>query len=244
MRKFIRIAITMSMLAGLAGTAVAGDDKAKAPTPAPAAVKAPTPAPTGGKPAPAPTPTPAPAADKAAPAAQMAPPAPPAEIAAAAKAMAGTWKCNGSMMMPDGTSAPMKATMKTKIALDKFWAQTSFAETKKNGFKFESYRTFDGKKWHGVQVDNMGGQEVSWSDGPKENKTVWETTSRSAMGEAKARHYEEVVGKEIKMWGEYSMDKGKNVRQGVRSHLQEVTSASRRWFTRTRSRTSGGCPTS
>lgn len=203
MRNFIRIAITMSMVAGLAGTALAGDDKAKAPTTAPAA-KAPAAAPK----APTPAPTP-PVGDKAAPAAQMTPPAPPAEVAAAVKAMAGTWKCNGSMMMPDGTSAPMKATMKTKISLDKFWAQTSFAETKKNGFKFEAYRTFDGKKWHGVQVDNMGSQEVSWSDGPKENKAVWEATSRSAMGEAKARHYEETVGKEIKMWGEYSMDKGK-----------------------------------
>jgi hypothetical protein len=110
---------------------------------------------------------------------------------------------------PDGSAQPMKATMKTKVALDNFWAQTTFAETKKGGYKFESYRTFDGKKWHGVMVDNMGGSEVSTSDGPKENKVVWESMSRGPMGEAKSRHHEEMVGKELKMWGEWSMDKGK-----------------------------------
>lgn len=198
MRNYIRIAFTMSLLAGFAGSAVAGDDKAKAPTPA---AKAPTPA---AKPAPAP-----PAGDKAQAPMQM--PTAPAEVAAAVKAMAGTWRCQGSTFMPDGTATPIKATMKTKIALDKFWAQVSFVETgKKNGYKFESYRTFDGKKWHGLMVDNMGGSEVSTSDGPKENKVIWEGSGRSAMGEAKARHHEELLSaREVKMWGEWSMDKGK-----------------------------------
>lgn len=140
----------------------------------------------------------------------MTPPAPSAEVAAFVKANAGTWKCTGKMYMPDGSAADMKATIKTKFALDKFWAQISFVETKKNGFKFESYRTFDGKKWHGVMADNWGSHEVSWSDGPKDGKTMWEATSRSVMGEAKGRHYEELPNpKELKMWGEYSMDKGK-----------------------------------
>jgi hypothetical protein len=88
--------------------------------------------------------------------------------------------------------------------------QTTFTETaKKQGYKFESYRTFDGKKWHGLMVDNMGGSEVSMSDGPKENHVMWEGTGRSSMGEAKSRHHEEMAGKELKMWGEWSMDKGK-----------------------------------
>lgn len=53
-------------------------------------------------------------------------------------------------------------------------------------------------------LDNWGGQEVSTSDGPKENKVMWESVGRSPMGESKARHYEEMAGKELKMWGEWS----------------------------------------
>jgi len=215
MRNLIKLVMTMSMVAGLASPAM-GDDKAKAPTPAPAAktptpaAKAPTPAPTPApsKPAP-PAPGPkAPPTDKAPAPAAMEAPKPAPELTAAAKAVAGNWKCKGTMMTPGGEQ-PMKATMKIKLALDGFWAQTSFSELKKGGFKFESFRTFDGKKWHSLMVDNMGSQEVGVSDGPKDGKTVWETTSRSAMGDAKARHYEEMAGKEMKMWGEWSMDKGK-----------------------------------
>ncbi len=203
MRNFMRIVISMSMVAGLAGGAVA-DDK---PAPAKGAPAVPAKKP-DAKPAPVP-PAPPPVKDEA-----HAMPTPSAEVAAAVKASTGTWKCNGQMFMPDGSAQPMKATMKTKFALDKFWAQTSFAETKKNGFKFESYRTFDGKKWHSLHVDNMGSQEVGWSDGPKDGKTVWESAGRSVMGESKARHYEEMVGKELKMWGEWSMDKGKTYVKG------------------------------
>src|SRR5687768_1513275 len=104
MHNFIRIAITLSMVGGLTGAALAGDDKAAKPAPPPA--------------------------DKAPPAA-MQPPKAPVEVGAAVKAAAGTWKCQGSAFAPDGTAMPMKATMKTKVALDGFWAQTSFAETKR-----------------------------------------------------------------------------------------------------------------
>jgi hypothetical protein len=152
------------------------------------------------------------------PAAQPAMPTPSAEVAAAVKANTGTWKCTGKVMMPDGTSMDMKATMKAKFALDRFWAQMSFAETKKNGYKFESYRTFDGKKWHDITVDNMGGSSVSSSDGPKDGKTTWTGTSRDPMmGEHQVKHHEEAVGttgKEMKVWGEYSMDKGKTWKTG------------------------------
>lgn len=193
MRNLMRIMLSTSLVAGLAAGAVAQPAK-----------PAPPPAKTDSKPAPPPTTV------KPEPPAAMTPPAPSAEVAAYVKANAGAWKCTGKMFMPDGSAADMKATIKTKFALDKFWAQISFAETKKNGFKFEAYRTFDGKKWHSVMTDNWGSQEVSWSDGPKDGKTVWQATSRSAMGEAKGRHHEELLNpKEMKMWGEYSMDKGK-----------------------------------
>jgi type IV secretory pathway VirB10-like protein len=208
MRNLMRIVISMSIVAGLSVGATAQPAKPAPPAAPPAKTPAP-PTPPAKTPATPPAKTPPPAAQPAPPAAP-AMPTPSAEVAAYVKANTGTWKCTGKMFMPDGTAADMKATMKTKFALDKFWAQTTFVETKKKGFKFESFRTFDGKKWHGIMADNMGSQEVSWSDGPKENKAVWESTSRSAMGEAKARHHEETVGpKEMKLWGEYSLDKGK-----------------------------------
>lgn len=226
MRNCVRMMISISVVAGLASAALAGDDKAK-PAPAPAAKPAPAPA---ARPAPAPAPpvkpgpgvkpAPVPPGKDAAKPAPPAPPAPPVmptaspEVAAAVKAWTGTWKCNGQAFMPDGSAAPMKATLKTKFALDKFWAQTSFSELKKNGYKFESYRTFDGKKWHSVMVDNMGAQEVTWSEGPKEGKSTWEGSSRSFMGDTKVRHFEEAAGKEMKMWGEFSMDKGKTWTKG------------------------------
>lgn len=206
MRNLMRIAISMSITAGLAVGASAQPAKPAPPPPPPAKKdekKAPPPPP----PQPAPPPT-----------AQPAMPTPPAEVAALVKAATGTWKCAGKAFMPDGNSFDMKATMKTKFALDKFWAQMSFNETKKNGFKFEGYRTFDGKKWHGVNVNNMGGTEVTWSDGPKDGKTVWQGTARDPMmGEHMVKHYEEPVGtagKEMKVWGEWSTDKGKTWAKG------------------------------
>lgn len=187
MRNLMRSLISMSIVAALAAGANAQPAKPAPPPPPP-------------------------------PTAPPAMPTPSAEVAAMVKANTGTWKCIGKAMMPDGSSVDMKATMKAKFALDKFWAQMSFAETKKNGYKFESYRTFDGKKWHDVTVDNMGGSGVTWSDGPKDGKTMWQGTARDPMmGEHMVKHYEEAVGttgKELKVWGEYSTDKGKTWAKG------------------------------
>lgn len=207
MRNLMKIMISMSIVAGLAVGTSAQPAK---PAPPPPPVKK------DEKKAPPPPPptTPAPPAP---PAAQPAMPTASAEVAAFVKANTGTWKCTGKTMMPDGTAMDIKATMKTKFALDKFWAQMSFAETKKNGYKFEAYRTFDGKKWHSLSVDSMGGSEQTSTDGPKDGKLVWSGTSRGMMGDHLVRHTEEAVGttgKEMKVWGEYSMDKGKTWAKG------------------------------
>jgi hypothetical protein len=138
------------------------------------------------------------------------PPA-PAEIAAMAKA-AGNWRCTGISMNPAG-EMKLVATIKNKLDMDKWWVRTSFAETGGGKFKFESFTTYDAasKKWHRVMVDNMGGQETGTSDGAKDGKAQWDTSSRSVMGSAIARHYEDMTNpKELKMWGEYSTDKGKS----------------------------------
>jgi hypothetical protein len=140
------------------------------------------------------------------------PPPPPApELAAMLKQRKGTFKCKGVMMQPDGSSTPMTATMTTKLALGGYWIQTSWNESRsKTPFNFESATTYDAltATWHRLTTDNQGGQEVAFINGPSSGALIWEATSRSFMGANLARHSEEVVGKDIKLWGEFSNDKG------------------------------------
>jgi hypothetical protein len=195
MNTFARLSISLLTLAGLAGIAAAGDPAAKG-----------APAPTADKKA-APTPTPTPT-DKAAPVAPAGMPKPGAEIAGAFKAMSGNWKCAGTSIGPDmKTEIPTKGTIKNKMDLDKWWIVTSMAETKKGGYKFTSYTSFDGKKWTRAMFDNMGGHDFTESTGMKDNKMVWDGTSVGMGMTMKSRHTEQVVSpKEIKLIGEYSMD--------------------------------------
>ncbi|MBP6632747.1 MAG: hypothetical protein KBG28_00620 [Kofleriaceae bacterium] len=210
MKKLARICLSLATVVGLTGTAFAGDPAAKpAPTPAPA--KDSKPAPTPAK---APMPVKPPDMVKPTPPPMPAMPTPAPEIAAAFKAGQGTWKCEGKMFTPAG-EMPMKAKMSTKMDLDKWWIQGTYTETgkKKDAYKFTSYTTFDAtsKKWHRVMVDNMGGYERAESTGPKDNKVQWDATGWGPMGQTKGRHYETLTTpKTMTMWGEYSMDGGKN----------------------------------
>lgn len=210
MKTLARTMISMVMTAGLF-TAAQAQPAAKQPT-------APAPAPAAAKPAPAAkpvAPTAAPVAPKADPVAAKpaeppAMPSAPAEVAAMAKT-AGNLRCTGAAFSPMGETK-MVATVKNKLDLDKWWIHTSFAQTGGMKFKFEAFTTYDGasKKWTRVMVDNFGSHEVSTSDGVKDNKIVWEGSTKSAMGTMAGRHYEDMTNpKETKMWGEYSMDKGK-----------------------------------
>ena len=142
----------------------------------------------------------------------MAIPTPAPELVALGKLAKGTMKCKGMMMLPDGSSVPLFAKATTKFDLDGFWLHMSYAQTgSKAGFKFESFTTYDSnsKTWHRIMATNMGSQEVSTSEGAKDGKTIWNAISTSSHGVAMGRHYEEMVGTELKMWGEYSADRGK-----------------------------------
>jgi hypothetical protein len=194
--------ITAMTLLAFVATAAAGDDKAaekKKAAPDPKAdpkaaqVKAPEP-----------TPAPAPPAQ----------PDPPAEMAAAIKAMRGTWRCTGEMfdnMENPTVGRKTKFTIKVTADLDKFWLKADFVEAKAKGlkypFKFTSYKTYSAadSKWHQVMVDNWGSISTGWSTGPDAaGKTVWEL-DMSMMGQTvKFRDYEEPGTKKrsIHMWGE------------------------------------------
>ena len=218
MNCFARTILSMAMITGLgtaahAQTAAKTDPKAPA---APAAAKqAAPPAAAAAKPAAASAaaakqPAAAPTAAPVAPPQPMAMPSAPAEVAALAKA-AGNWRCTGVGFSPAG-EMKMTATIKNKLDIDKWWVRTNFAETGGSKFKFEAFTTYDtaSKKWTRVMVDNMGNHEVSTSEGAKDGKITWTGASTGSMGTMAGRHYEDSTNpKELKMWGEYSFDKGK-----------------------------------
>jgi hypothetical protein len=139
---------------------------------------------------------------------------PPTELTDMAKVVAGTWHCKGQGMDHAMKMVDMTATMKMKLELSNFWMHGSF-DTKmgKEPFQFEQYTTFDpaSKKWKRVMVETGGGWLTGESAGMKDNKVDWEMTSHSAMGDGMFRDHEDTSDAKagVKMWGEFSMDKGK-----------------------------------
>lgn len=90
-------------------------------------------------------------------------PKPPAEVAAAGKAMSGTWKCKGTAAAsPWGPEHKYDATMTFKMSPDKFWLIGNYAEKKSKEhpmpYSFTEHRTYDSKagKWVAVHVTPWG----------------------------------------------------------------------------------------
>jgi hypothetical protein len=139
----------------------------------------------------------------------------PAEVAAMAKATAGTWRCKGQGMdMKAMKMADMNATMKMKSALSGWWIQGSFeSKMGKETFAFETFTTFDpsSKKWKRVMVDNSGGWMTGESAGAKDGKVDWEMAAHGPMGGGMFRDHEDMSDPKVgvKMWGEFSPDNGK-----------------------------------
>lgn len=145
---------------------------------------------------------------------------PPAEIAAAAKQRAGTWRCTGvGMGGPDmKTEMKFKGIQTSKPDLDGWWIRDVFNGTMGEGktamkFKMESFATFDGntKRWRILSVMNDGGSMVGWSDGMKDGKMDITSESTSMMGSAQFKEHIDMTDPKagVKTWGEMSMDKGK-----------------------------------
>lgn len=152
-------------------------------------------------------------APEPAPTAPAAPPKPAPELVAFTKAQSGTWRCKGQGMDMSMQMVPMTATVRAKADLDGFWLQESFdGKMGKAKFKFVAYTTYDpsSKKWRRVMVDNMGMQMIGTSDGPKDNKTTYNLdTMGGGPGGQFRDHMETVDKRNVKAWGEMSMDKGK-----------------------------------
>ncbi|MEZ4363611.1 MAG: hypothetical protein R3B48_25770 [Kofleriaceae bacterium] len=218
MNTLLRTLLPMTLLASFANAAHADSPKAAPAAPPKAEAK---PAPKAeAKPAPRPEAMPAskaePAVDRARMKVPVRPPQPPPmpaapkEVAAMARTQ-GNWRCTGVAMGPMGEQK-LVASVRNRLDVDKWWVHTSFAEIGGGKYKFEAFTTFDARtnKWHRVMVDNMGGQELAVSDGPKDGITQWDAKSRSIIGEGMGRHHEDRSDpKVLKMWGEYSVDNGR-----------------------------------
>ncbi len=225
MHSSARTMISAMVMAAMASSAaLAGDAKDK-PAPAPAAKAAPA-APAGAAKPPAPTPAPAPPpgrmvpppikppppAPTTTPAMSMEMPKPAPELVEAAKMLKGTWKCSGTVHMPDGASRPSNGTMKFSVDLDKFWIVNTMTEKSKTPYKFTAYITYDGaaKKWNQVMVDSMGFYGVATSDGPKDGAVAWTGTSTGMGMSFKSKMVETTVSpKERKIESQSSKDGGK-----------------------------------
>jgi hypothetical protein len=221
--KKIAFLVGVATLMATMMTMVYAQDKAPAgkaaPAPAPKAAEkaAPAPAPKGDDKGAPPAGAPAKAdpkadmmAKKPEPAPAPAAPTPSPALLEAGKAMQGTWKCEGKVMM--GGERPSVSVMKVKLELDNFWLAVTMEEKKSKTtpmpYKATGYRTFDGKKWRSIGLDNMGGWGQASSDGPKDGKVQWDGKSEApGMGTWMTRDYEEMKGpKEFHMWGEMSQD--------------------------------------
>ena len=140
-------------------------------------------------------------------------PTPPTELADAAKAMAGTWKCTGKGAMDPADMTKMtemKGTMSAKLDLDKWWIHGDYTATvtgMPGTMKGTMYTTYDAasKKWTRVMMNNMGGFDTATSTGGT-GKVVWEGDMHGMGMTMKSRSTEEMSAKEMKISSEMSMD--------------------------------------
>lgn len=156
----------------------------------------------------------------AAPVAPPAPtemPKPPAEIAAAAKMMKKTLNCKGMGLGPDmKTEMKMKGTMSAKSDLNGWWIRQKIAGTVGEGktatkMNMEGFLTYDPKlaKWRFLGVSNDGGSLTGTAD-MKDGKYELVGDITMPMGTAAFKDHGDMTDpKNIKFWGEMSMDKGK-----------------------------------
>lgn len=142
----------------------------------------------------------------------------PPEVTDLLKLVSGTWKCTGTATLPGETGPQaMTALLRTKADLDGFWIHDTFEAkvgpaAKPTKLRYESYVTFDSRKWRRVQVDNRGGQVIGTSDGVKDGKLDWNLDALAGATPAVQLrdHVDASDTKTLKLSGEQSTDKGKS----------------------------------
>ncbi len=138
----------------------------------------------------------------------------PQEVADLLKVVTGNWKCTGTVVAGvDTQPQPMTATLKSRTDLDGFWIHDTFdAKIGKAKLKYESFTTYDSRKWRRVLVDNRGTQVIGTSDGIKDGKMDFNLDAITGAGPASQLrdHLDASDPKAgLKLAGELSTDKGK-----------------------------------
>jgi len=141
-----------------------------------------------------------------APTAETKPTTPAASaLADAARALTGTWSCNGTVHGPHGPS-PSQVTLEIGLDLDQAWLRTRFAVSSgEYHYAFDAHRTFDTAKgqWVNVIVDNVGGHALSAST----DSVTWLGESSGPMGTMQIKDTETLVAPgQVNMVGQYSFD--------------------------------------
>jgi hypothetical protein len=134
-------------------------------------------------------------------------------LADAARALAGTWACTGSVYGADGAPSPSQASLTVALELDDAWLRTELAVLSgEHRYKFRAYRTFDtvSNEWVNVIVDNLRGHARSSSaDG-----VTWQGESSGPMGTMTIKDSEILASPgEVDIVGQYSLD-GRSWRTG------------------------------
>jgi hypothetical protein len=134
---------------------------------------------------------------------------PPQEVLDMGKLMTGTWKCAGTVTLPDGSESKLKATMKTAPDVNGFWIHESMSgDLAGQNVKMEAYMTAEAGKWRRVAIDSFGGNTFGTSDGMKDGKMDWQLETNS--GELEKAHLDASdLKKGLHVWSEHSFDKGK-----------------------------------
>ncbi|CAN5922511.1 hypothetical protein BH11MYX3_BH11MYX3_08590 [soil metagenome] len=137
----------------------------------------------------------------------------PPEVTDLLKVVSGTWKCSGTVVHGgEPQPQPMTATLKTRGDLDGFWVHDTFeAKVGKAKLKYESFTTYDSRKWRRLLVDNRGTQVIGTSDGLKDFKMDFNLDAMAGAGPAIQfrDHLDATEPRALKLAGELSSDKGK-----------------------------------
>lgn len=140
----------------------------------------------------------------------------PQEVTDLAKVVTGTWRCTGTATLGTDPAAPMTATLKTRADLDGFWIHDTLEAKVGAGTKtkltYESFATYDSRKWRRVLVDNRGTQVIGTSDGVKAGKLDWNLDALAGAASAvQLRDHLDTSDPKVglKLSGEQSADKGK-----------------------------------
>ena len=141
-------------------------------------------------------------------------PTPPKVLADMAKTMSGTWKCKGSVSMPDGKKADLGATVTSALEMTGMWIHDSSDVTLLGTtIHIESYSSYDeaGKHFHRAMVESDGGMAMGEGKMNGTTKLDYDLATHGPHGDGMLREHIDWSDMKagVKTSVEMSLDKGK-----------------------------------